>query len=202
MIVYHIDKFGLLQPGQKIAGIGDIEVFNACKNKSLCDINRFFDGTLQMFALQTLKEMESGDRNLALTEAVLEYVRALKFAKLPSRLAVLYASRTIEEAEQWQHAMRPANPESCIVSLCTGHKVYSSNFVLRDEVYRHIAELSEDDRNTAPWGGCETLARTLRAAESYWKSTAPSRRALCSHNMGSEELLVVPPVKVIGKVKP
>ena len=196
MIVYHVDKSGLLLPGQKVA---DIKTLAEC-NKYIRSINGFFDGRLQMFALQTLKESECGDRNWVLTEAVMEYVRALKFPKLPSRLSVLYASRTIEEAECWRREMLPENPTACTVSLCTGRKVYSANFALRDEVYNHISEFSDVVLDTDLHETCKLLSRILPASERYWQSIAPVPRMFSSHNMGREELLLVPPVRVLHRV--
>jgi hypothetical protein len=198
MIVYHVDKSGLLLPGQKVSDIKKL----VDVNKYIRSINDFFDGNLQMFALQTLKETECGDCSWVLTEAVLEYVRALKFAKLPSRLAVLYASRTIEEAEWWRRETLPENPTACIVSLCTGRKVYSANFALRDEVYKRIAEFSDVVRDAGPRETCAVLAHTLSAAERYWRSIAAGLRMFSSRNMGREELLLVPPVRVIDRVYP
>ena len=161
MIVYHVDKFGLLLPGQKVTDIKKL----VDSNKHIRSINGFFDGKLQMFALQTLKETEGGDRNLALTEAVLEYVRALKFPKLPSRLSVLYASRTIEEAERWRLEMLPENPEARIVQLCTGRKVYSANFALRDDLYARIEKSVVSDPCGAPQEISRLLSVALPAAE-------------------------------------
>lgn len=198
MIVYHVDKSGLLLPGQKVADIKKL----IDSNKRLRSINDFFDGNLQVFALQTLKEAECGDRSWVLTEAVLEYVRALKFPKLPSRLAVLYASRTIEEAEWWHREMLPENPAACIVSLCTSRKVYTANFALRDEVYKRTAEFADVVRSSGLRDVCGMLAHILPAAERYWRSIAPGLRMFSSRNMGREELLLVPPVRVIERVLP
>lgn len=199
MIVYHVDKFGLLEPGEKLAKPSESVLPRLDVNTDLCRINSFFDSKLQMFAFQTLHQADCGDRAWALTEATLEYVRSLKFPKLPSRLAVLYASRTIEEAEQWHRAMLPSNPAACIVSLYTGRKVYSANRALRDDLYRIIAN-SLVDENCLLKVRC--LAAVLPVAQRYWQSIVSAPRVLSSGNMGHEELLLVPPVRVSHRVYP
>lgn len=195
MIVYHVDKFGLLLPGQKVAGTKHL----IADNEHIRSINGFFDDKLQMFSMQILNASESGDHAFALTEAALEYVRALRFPKLPSRLAVLYASRTIEEAERWRCEMLPANPSACIVSLYTSRKVFSANFALRDEVYAAIAGSVHGQE---PWSVCAPLASALLAAERYWQSIVSAHRMSSARNMGHEELLLVPPVRVLHRIAP
>ena len=115
---------------------------------------------------------------VALRELALEEVRLKKYPDYPSRLASLYVSNTLEEAEKWYNLF-----------IELGRPAYS---IVKVEVNGN--EFIGDAQNC--FDGTIDKKRNLELAEYYWKSSI--------NNRGKEpivEVLVNGIIKVIEIVK-
>lgn len=67
-------------------------------------IKKYFPNGLSPHGLSMLLKYQSSDSSFQepITEIVFELIRQLHFSTAPSRLNSVYASETIEQAEQWQ----------------------------------------------------------------------------------------------------
>lgn len=216
MVVYHVDKLRSLIPGKTLFHSQQLSHSDTDRNRRMQIMNQFYSNRLSIFGVQALDDFPGKLMDFELTELLLDYVRAIRYPDKPSRLTVMFASRSIEEAKQWflPLALRDCEPQ--LVELETSDQVYAANVLFRDEVNSRIAALCEEFRvhpeNPASEGfpsrganllavlGSTCLVRCMDAALAYWSSLIPVTDSSLPCLYEREELLLVPPVRVLRRV--
>lgn len=150
MIVYHVVTDRPMYVGQKI--IFDDEhhsgVYQRVYDKT--DIVNDIYANPSEYDAETLEHHTS----VALRELALEEVRVKKYPQYPSRMACLYVSETIEEAESWgRYFAEIGRPTYSIVKLDVG-----GNCFIGDANKCFRGQLSKEEN--------------LRLAEAYWGNKA------------------------------
>ena len=216
MLVYHVDKFAALQPGQILQPRWISHNADPVRNARVQPVNKMFDGRLQMFSLQIMDNPDGNDPALWWTEIAFDYVRALKYPGLPSRFTVIFAARTVEDAIQWSDTISPSGSGPRILALKTQREVFAANALFRDQAYNRVSALFAENpvhpfsafQSPQPHPAMsasqlltDVLALAAEYAFLYWDSCSLASRMkkkLYPH----EELLLVPPVRVLRQVQP
>lgn len=218
MIVYHVDRMCSLVPGQIILRHQSWPHPDSRREQRIRALNRLFGGKLTFFGVQSLDAFPEKSIGIEAAELVLDYVRALHFPDLPSRFTVLFASRTAESALQWflPLSLRDCKPQ--LLSLETHRPVYAANALFRDEVGNRIAALFSEshvdpERNESAADvaipasnlaalGSSCLVHCMEPALEYWHSLRRVRHPGNPALYPREELLLIPPVRVVDRVFP
>ena len=218
MIVYHFDKFGTLSPKTTIFSLASSTNTDLEITKRFQRLNTLFEQKMQLWGMRMLVCPSSNEPELYLTEWLLEYVRALRFPTLPSRFTVLFASRTLEAAQQWASTLYNQADKAQIVRLLPLSDAFVADAAHRDEVSLAVLEyvqgypllhpsfLSANSEFSTRLAVLSSdffpalLAHTSPHILAYWKSVVPLTDTLNSYDC--EELLLVPPVRVLDYVVP
>jgi len=214
LIVYHIDKFACLQPGQFIKPIRPLTNPGPERFRRLQNLNRLYPSLLSLFGIQTLDKIPDKTVSLESTEFIMDYVRALMFPDLPSRLTVLFASRSVKSASEWLPVLALLDCRPQLVEIAATGTVYAANVSFRDAVDNRVSVLLEEchsslqndnlrssSDNPLSTLGSTCLAACLEDAVAYWESVVPVRSTQSPPLYIQEELLIVPPARVLRIVQ-
>lgn len=162
--VYHVVTERPMKRGQIIAFDGDhfngvYDRIMACKNlldgkKPTDDMSHFIYDNLDYWAVRTYREL------------ALEKVRKEKYPDYPSRMACLYTSRTLADAEMWAESFANSGRDVFqIVQLHTDGRIFDGDAY---NVFDGTEDAKENERNAnAYWSnepnkhGKEPLTETL-----------------------------------------
>ena len=184
----HTEIGGNFCPGMVLNPIADEKVLSKLfpEPHILKAIHRYFPDGLNPLGIQVLQThtKKENDEQQAISEIIFEFIRRVHYPNVPSRLASLYASKSVEEAEQWCRRWKTAfgkDSEQTPESLWEIE--YETNAELYDAAWLDVAA-SEDNLISYP--------TMIESAHYYWR-----HKFLQS---SFPELLIRYPVTIVRKL--
>lgn len=177
MIVYHLDKFNALSPGQTLRVPDDALYYSpAITSDVRLAIEKYFRGGLSRFGYSILSaKFSPADIDLQILELLMELVRCKSFPTLPSRLQSLFAAPSPASiADHWLSCLR-ADKSGSRLYACEARRVYAAESKYRDAVQQIASDRLEDPRNpryTDEWpvlGSALFPPSCIAQAHQYWK---------------------------------